>query len=264
MPISVQSIIDRCRPALDDETPVTPGNPRRRYEDTEDLIPAINYGIDWIIGLLNSIMSKNKLSEESVSEILKVRVFYTNEFSRFRFDEVAVGNKIWSIIAVYPKPTIKTNPVVHWIPPTDTTQSSATPHSFVKSYYSCARATLEEVSKAHQNPFAAGNEIVMCPDLMEFTYTTFADYGVGYSYPAGSSQLEIEINRAIPREFVALAYIQYPEPVSLVTDSVMFPQSLTDLMVERTLSYISKKMNDGTNLYGTTAQATATLTKMFS
>lgn len=112
MPIAAQTIIDRIRRVgLDAEG-------SDYYTDTEDLIPAINAAIKWLVSVINIGFASNKLSEETFRELVKVKIFQANDFSRIMIDPTIIGHDVWTILAVYPKPT--TNQSASAIPCTGT------------------------------------------------------------------------------------------------------------------------------------------------
>lgn len=112
MPIATQTIIDRIRRVgLDAEG-------SDYYTDTEDLIPAINAAIKWLVSVINIGFASNKLSEETFRELVKVKMFQANDYSRIMIDPVVIGHDVWTILAVYPKPT--TNQSASAIPCTGT------------------------------------------------------------------------------------------------------------------------------------------------
>ncbi len=99
MPIQAQTIIDNMRRVgLDAEG-------SDYYTDAEDLIPAINSSIQWLVSVINTGFAKNKLSEETFRELVKVKVFQASDFSRVSIDPAVIGHDVWTILAVYPKPT---------------------------------------------------------------------------------------------------------------------------------------------------------------
>ena len=80
-----------------------------------------------------------------------------------------------------------------------------------------------------------------------------------YSSTGYAEKGEIEIRPSVAGQFVAIAYLKYPEPITDIGDSIEFPDTLTDLLVQKTANYISIKQGDGTTLYGVTENFVQTL-----
>ena len=243
MSILVQEIVDRSKAALDAE-----GD--ERYLFDQDFKPAIRYACEWVVSAFNDAFAQNKLSGEALKELVKVSVWQTNQFSRVAFDETTVGKKLWSILAVYPNP--KTIPFQSAVPLAVPEESRFYPNLSHESSISTAkRLTLEEWNDNQKNVFMAGN-VTLVGDLVDYAYLDFADYSSSSYNDPGI--YEIEIRPVLKNKFVTIAYLQRPVEISLISDSVEFPESLTNIITEKTLNYISYKQGDGTNLYGITEQ----------
>jgi len=246
MAINVTTIVEQCQSALDAEG-------FERYEFNEDYRPAINHAVDWMVAVFNSVFSQNKLSEETLRELIRMRIFITSTYSRVHFAQADLGETIWSIVAVYPKPEY----VGALVAQPNTEISVHCPlASYVKSYYSAKRTTLEKVNHDRRNPFAHGNEIDDCEETITYTYIFGVDYTGAYQVPTVH---ELEVQRAIPNEAIAISYLAHPQRVALVTDTIPFPEALTNMLVNKALDYISWKQGDGTNLKGVTDRDTKEL-----
>lgn len=242
MSIQVQEIVNRTTSALDAE-----GSDRYRFD--QDFAPAINYAIEWTVSAFNDAFSQSKLSGESLRELNNVGIWQANNFSRIAFDESSVGKKLWTIIAVYPKPEVF--PYKSPIPnPNKVLSEFIKDTSFVKSVYSAKRLTQEEWNDNVKNVFMPGNNILN-GEMMEYAYLDSANYSSSsYNNPG---IYEIEVRPSVANEYVAMAYLAKPERVSTISDSVSFPESLTNIIIEKVLNFIAYKQGDGTNLYGVTS-----------
>lgn len=244
MPINVQTINDRILAKLDAEG-------SERYLFNQDIKPSINEAMELIITMLNNAFAENKLSPESLRELVKVKVWQANSFSRVSYSSSDTGHSLWSILAVYPKP--KTNKGLGGSPNPDKSKSIFRKDlSFVSSFQSAKRLTFEEWNSNRNNAFVAGNSL-LTGSLAEYAYLDFADY-TSTSYAANNGIFEIQIRPDIPNELVAIAYIKYPNQVNLITDVIEFPESLTGLFVDTALSVIAYKQGDGTSLAQLTNQ----------
>lgn len=244
MPILVQTIHDRILSALDAED-------SERYIFEKDTKPAINFSVGYVTSLFNEAFGSSKLSPESLRELVKTKVWQANSYSRVAFNESEVGHKMWSLLAVYPKPVTNKKSFV----PSGTADSVSKfrPDVSVVSMGKAAkRLTHEEWADGENNIFTAGNSILK-GSLIEYAYLEFSDY-TSSTYPGSADKLEITIRPSIPKAFVAMAYLKYPSLVSSIGDSIEFPESLTDLITEVALNKISTKQGDGTNLWQISAQ----------
>jgi hypothetical protein len=238
MSIPVLEIQKRVFAALDSEG-------SDRYTFDQDIKPNLNSAIEILVTWFNQAFAENKLTPESLREITYVKVWRANSYSRVAFNEAAVGHSMWTLLAVYPKPTVK---------PTKTTSATITTKSqflpdvfFVKSDQDAKRLSMEQWNENAQNAFMSGNS-TLSGALSEYGYLDFADYSSG-SYDPGDDKLEITIRPDIPNGLVAMSYLKYPTLVSSVNDSVEFPKSLTELIAEITLNKIAMKQSDNTTLY---------------
>lgn len=256
MPILATDIIDRMESALDAEG-------FERYTFDNDYRQAINYAKEWMVVLFNAAFSEKKVSEENLRELIKVRIWRTSMFSRIALDEAVIGDRIWTIAAVYPEITY--NGVVPAAVVGNTASVFCPNANYLRSYKSAKRLTLEEVNLNRRNPYAYGNEVTTCDELREYAYLFPADYNVvgpGRSGYFSTPAWEIEILPSFPLDLTAIAYLKYPEDITLVTDSIPFPAALTNMLVDKSLEWISYKQGDSTNLKGVTQQDIVTMAKL--
>lgn len=243
MPILVQEINNRCLAKLDAE-----GSDRYLFD--QDIKPAINSSIEEVVTWFNDAFANNKLTPESLRELVKVKVWQTNKFSRVSFDSASVGHSLWTLLAVYPE--IKANRNLAASPAANDAESKFRPDlSFISSVKSAKRLTHEEWNQNTQNAFMPGNNILK-GSLSDYAYLDFADY-TSNTY-SKTDKLEIQIRPDVPNKLIAMAYLKYPSPITNISDSIEFPTSLTELITEIALNKISVKQGDGTNLYGVTTQ----------
>lgn len=216
-----------------------------RYTFDQDYKFAINFSIEWLVAAFNQAFSDSKLSPECLRELNKTRIWQANAFSRVAFDPAVVGDKLWSLIAVYPLPVVTpfSNPVTINNP----NQSEFKPAlAYVSCKNSCKRLTQEEWNENVKNVFMPGNEL-LTGSLQEYAYLDFSDYSsTNYTNPVPQ---EITIRPSIAKKYVALAYIKFPNSVATVNDNVEFPESMTNLIVDKTLEFLSTKQGDQTNLF---------------
>lgn len=250
--ISVQQINDRVLSALDSEN-------SDRYLFDQDIKPSLNGALEILVTWINQAFAENKLSAENLRELLHVGVWQANSYSRVAFNGQDVGHNLWSLLAIYPKPVVTSRNVV--VP--STTNNSISKYrpdlSFVKSVQSAKRLTFEEWNENVDNAFMPGNS-TLSGSLAEYAYLDAANYS-STSYPSSTDKAEWTIRPDIPNQLVAIAYLKYPTPVGQITDTIEFPLSLTDLIVELTLNKIGYKQGTQ-SVYVATAQNIAKLVSL--
>ncbi len=248
--ISVQTVVDRMKSVLDAE-----GSDRYLFD--QDFKPAINSSIDWLVSVFNSAFSDSKLSEEDLRELVKTTIWQTNAYSRIFLNELDLGYKIWSILAVYPKPTITptTTPPVLPSPEISTFMGGI---SYLSSSNSAKRLTIEKWNKNDKNVFSAGNSI-LTGSLESYAYLGHIDYRSS-TYNSGGE--EIEIRPSLNGEFVGVALLKSPDKISSISDSIEFPETILDLLFQKALNFVAYKQGDRTSLYSVTNQDIATLVKL--
>lgn len=253
MPILVQEIISRAQSALDAE-----GSDRYLFD--QDYKPAINYAEEWITSAFNKGFAENKLSGEALRELVKIGIWQANNFSRIAFDPTVMGHKLWTVLAIYPNP--KVTPFRAPIPGSVIAESKFIPDlSYVSGKASTNRLTLEEWNENQDNVFMAGN-IALTGALVDYAYLDFADYSSStYTNPG---TYELEIRPTVSNKYVGLGYLKRPKLVTLQTDSIEFPDSLINIILEKTLNYIAYKQGDQTALYGITERDIQMLAQLLS
>ena len=237
MGILVSNVVNAMKARIDAE-----GSERYLFE--QDYKPAINSAKDVIVTALNQAFAANKLTPESLRELTKVKVWQASKYSRISYDATEVGYSLWTIFGVYPDPVVnKKNMSVG-----DEDKSTSTylkDVSYISSNQSAKRLTLEEWNEDAKNIFIAGNTM-LSGELSESAYLDFADYG-SESY-TGNKGAEIEVRPSIANGLCAIAFLKYPKEISITTDYLEFPESLTELFVDTALNMISVKENGG-NLF---------------
>jgi len=240
--IPVSEIITRTQAALDSEG-------FGRYTFARDFRPAINYAQEWITGVFSSALGSNKFNEEGLSDLSFVKIWKTNQFSRFVFQTAQVGHRLWTIVSIYPECTIYPDTAIAQADLTKSVYSST--HSYVSSYKSCGRITAEESSVNRRNPFSPGNEIITCEELRDYAYKSMTTYRGGYQPSPGNvddviipyEYMEIQIFPAYNNRVLAMEYLKYPASVSLEADSIEYPHSIINMIVEQTLNFLAYKQS---------------------
>lgn len=210
-----------------------------RYRDDRDIIPAINFAIKFLTSIINRALGQNKISEEAFEELIYTRIFQANVYSRVYFNPVTLGHSLWSILGVYPKPVVIPTSVVPSVLGDAADSIYITTASFNYSNYSAKRLTAEQWNLGRQNPFVAGNVIVTCTDLIEYAYRTYMN-STSSGYTPDVTR-EIEIRPSVGGEFVGIEYLKVPTVITAIGNSIEFPSSMENLLVEKALHFISIK-----------------------
>ena len=239
--IAVQSIVDKLESALDAE-----GSDRYTFE--QDYREAINVAVDWLQAIFNKAFADKKLTEENLQFLVKAVVFQASGFSRI--DTGLLPDSIWSILRINPDPIIDpaANPLMGQAPNVSFFRNDL---RYIKSDFSAKRLSLEQWEENSGNIFEAGNT-VMKSGLKSYAYLNHVSY-------SSSSSAEIEIRPSVANQFVGVTYLKYPTPIQLITDSIEFPKSLTNLVVGKALNFISIKQGDQTNLYSVSSNEVISL-----
>lgn len=246
--ILVQEIANRILSALDSED-------SDRYLFDQDLKPSINGAVEDLVTMINQAFGEKKLSAENFRELLYVGIWQANSYSRVAFNSQDVGHELWTIDAIYPKPEV--NKRVTTFPTQNNSVSKYRPDlSFVKSTQAAKRLTFEEWNENAQNLFSPGNTL-LTGAMAEYAYLDAANYS-STTYPSSTDKIEWTIRPDIPNQLVAIAYLKYPTPVTLISDSLEFPKSLTDLIVDLALNKIGYKQGTQ-SVYIASMQNTARL-----
>ena len=201
-----------------------------------------------LVTAFNQAFASNKLTPECLRELSKLKIWQCNQFSRFSINPTDIGGPIWTITAIYPLP--KTNKGASSSPPADPSKSLFRPDlSFVESVNSCKRLTLEEWNTNQLNVFTPGN-IILTGGLQEYAYLDPNDYS-STSYTGAPNTVEWTIRPMIPNGLVGVGYVLYPKPVTAITDTISFPESLTAMIVDIALTLIAYKQGNGTSIWQT-------------
>lgn len=255
--IQAQEIVDRVQSELDAE-----GSERYTWE--RDFAPSINNAKEWMVSLYNKAFAVDKLSEESLRELVYTGMWKVSEYSRFAYNRTLVGRDLWSIISIYVKPTYINAAGAVTLPDEVFGQYDDT-RAFRSSRYSAMRLTMEEWNQRFTNPFVAGSDLMVCDELMRYAYCNFTDYHGEVYNPQGGveTQAEVEIAPEIPNEYIAMTYLSYPEDVEVITDTIGFPTAITNMLVQKVLNIIAIK-EDAADLRQSTQQELNQLIQLMS
>lgn len=252
--IPVQNVVDLMRFELDSE-----GSDRYLFD--QDFKPAINSAIDWLVFVFNRAFENNKFSGESLTDLIRTRIWVANNFSRINFNPAVVGDNFWSYLGIHPEPEVYPAGSIPPALPNDYTSLFIPNVSFVGSKYTAKLLTLEKWNENQDNVFAPGNGTLLQDGLKTYAYNTTVDYSSAAPYTTAG---EIEIRPAVPGQFVGITYLKTPTKVNLISDNIEFPDSMSTLIVRKSLNFISTKQGDQTTLYAVTERDVMSLIKLIN
>jgi hypothetical protein len=237
--IQVQELRNQLAFALDAEG-------SDHYRDDLDYIPAINASVKWLTNVVNSALGKDKIGEEFFRDLTFSGVFKTDDCSR-------VSLNVFPSEVVYVNPTTKvldgqTPPVT-----TDETLSYFMNNLLHKSStLSCKRLSIEEWATSKLNPFEDGYDgDQICDDLKMYAYLNPINYE---NTNQGLIAKDLEVRPAILNGDITIFWIKKPSVVTAITDEIEFPDSVFQLLFNKSLSYISYKQGDNTSIHSVTSE----------
>jgi hypothetical protein len=235
MPILVQRIVDQMKSQLDSE-----GSDRYLFD--QDFKPAINFAIDLAVAAFNEAFAETKLSPEQLRELTKVKVWQASGYSRIAYKEADTGHPLWTIVAVYPDPKVNKSAISGASGSDKSVSRFRGDVSFIESIQSAKRLNLEQWNENRDNPFMPGNSVLF-GGLKEYAYLDFADYSSS-TYTGNSGQAEITVRPDVSGKLVAIAYLKTPTKVNVIGDSVEFPASLLNILVDMALNFVAVKQGE--------------------
>lgn len=248
--ISVQAVSDRMISVLDAE-----GSDRYLFD--QDLKPAINSSIDWLVAVFNSAFAEKKFPEESLRDLIRTSVWQASSYSRIHINSDSLGYEVWTILGIFPEPKIA--PHRDAIPLSSLEKSEhVSDLSYISSDFSAERLTIEEWNVNKKNIFSPGN-IAITNGFKRYAYLGLGGYNSD-SYNSGGE--ELEIRPSVASQFIAMTTLKVPEKITSISDEIEFPSSVFDVLYQKALNFIAYKQGDKTNLYSVTAQDVATLIKL--
>ena len=255
--ISASDLNDKILAALDAEG-------SDRYDFDRDIVHSINYAIDWMVSLFNAAFGANKLSEENLRELVKIRTFQTSQYSRIHIDEDSVTglcHGVWTILGVYPEPVTVPNLPASTLTPAYNSKL-VQGYRYVSSRFSAKRLTIEEWNINTDNPFVSGNNVFSSTSsLRSYAYLNYGDY---LGSQCSNGVMEIEIKPYLVNKYVAIAYLKRPDYITVIQNDVEFPSVLTNMIVDAALRWIAFKQGDSTSLWKISENDISTLTGLMN
>lgn len=228
-----------------------------RYTFAQDYVYAINYAINFSVAVFNRAFADNKISPESLRELTRVHVWQASSYSRVNYDSADTGHNMWTLLAIYPDITANQNAGVIPVSPEKSVYKANL--SYISGYKSAKRLSFEQWNSTKKNIFVQGNNTLQ-GELKEYAYLDMANYN---SSTYNVTTPEFEIRPSIAGRLVALVYLKSPTEISAQTDSIEFPDTMFDFIVEQSLRFIAHKQGDQTTLYAVTSNEINQLATLF-
>jgi hypothetical protein len=220
MSILASDVFAQIRAQLDDDF-------SDRYKEASDLVPAVNAAVRYLVQVLNVAFEQKKLAPEALRELIRVDIVPVTGSGNVRKANItAAALSIWTILGVEP------SPVVH-----EDTSTTVAPEDYWEVRNKLAdRLTLEEWQEQSEDPFSAGS-LQSIPSV----FARAAYVGPGRYFDAVNDYIMIRPGSLFIQEFAGIWYLQNPTVITAGTDSVEFPQSVFNMLVDKSLNYISRQ-----------------------
>lgn len=216
------------------------------YNDTEDLIPAINVAIRWLVSVIDAARAKDKRTDESLKFLSVAQVYQLNASSR-----VSIPDTIWTVDSIMVCPVTRYNGSTPVTQPNKNISVYRSDLNHISSLYEASRQTIQEWNVGVDSPFQPGNIITQLPVGFDGTKTYNVTFGFldNYSYnPVHPTYIDIEIRPYVPNKLVTLFVVLNPTDISATTDFIQFPESLYTLLYSKSLQVVSYNQGDMTSL----------------
>ena len=230
--ILASDIFTSIRSTLDDDN-------SGRYSETDDLAPVVNSAIRYLVQVFNLAFEQKKFAPESLRELVRVKILPVTGTGNIKKVNITLGElNFWSIFGIEPDPGLVDNFTTFapdaTIEFTDYAYADAdlieTRHKFAD------RLTLEEWNEKSEDPFSAGS-LISVPS----TFARAAYLGPGRYFNATDDFILIRPASLFINNYVAIWHLVNPTVVVDGTSQIEFPQSLFNLVVDKSINYLSRQ-----------------------
>lgn len=208
--ITASNLFDSIRSALDDDR-------SGMYSEADDLSPAVNAAIDYVVAAFTSIFESKKVSPEALRDLTTVGILPVTGTST-KIVDVSSLEPFWTILGVDPDPVVTGNPEIL----ESTRRRWAT------------KLTLESWNDAAEDPFSAGTVQAVPPAFARAAYI-----GPGVYFGGTKPYLMVRPGSVFTADKVAIWYLKYPARVTGEASIVQLPQTLQSFLLQKALNYLS-------------------------
>ncbi len=209
--IKASQIFDSMRSMLDDDH-------SGRYNESDDLVPAVNASIDFCVNVLNHAFAQKRIIHESLRDLVKMK--HTNAVILDDVGHVELPfSDIWTVfnIDINPKKVEKEGQ-----------------EFWVSGGKSAIRMSLTEWNFNRENPFSPGN-VHLNNDLTRVGYVSMGEYT-----KEGEKSILIRPVYALNEDKDVLVwYLKNPDKVEDGDSDIEFPRSMESFIIQKAVNYIS-------------------------
>jgi len=208
--IVASTIFTSIRSFLDDDN-------SDRYKEATDLVPAVNAAINWIVSVFNAGFDAKKISPESLKDLIKILIVSTTDATNsVKADITSIANNLWTILGVDPDPSESAGTYID------------SKERFAK------RMTIEEWGEGIEDPFSSGTMVAIPIAFRKAAYLTPGRY-----LDANNLILFIRPKSVVSSGKIAVWYLTNPTTVTSSSSNIELPASLSNLIVQKSLEYMS-------------------------
>lgn len=208
--ILASDVFNDVRSFLDDDS-------SGRYTEANDLVPALNKAVLYLVTVFNSAFEAKKLSPEVLRDLSTTKVLVVTGTTTKKCDLSSITD-LWTIFGVEPSPISAGSPVL-----------------LVESVNRFAgRLTLEQWNDALADPFSPGTGVLILSDFVRAGYL-----GPGQFFGDGKLYIMVRPASVFTVDKLAVWYLKNPTKVLTGSSQIEFPRSLHGLLVDKTLQYLS-------------------------
>lgn len=217
---TVGDLSTRVRSFLDDDSASS-----ERYGLTTDILPAMNSAISYLVAVFSAAFDSKQIKPEVLTNLIKTKVLTsaaTGVVAKVDLSSLMATGLVWRILGVEPNPAI-------------TEGVEEEPDTVDISLGNMAgRLTLEEWNHAQENPFMRGSTASIPSIFNELAYT-----GPGRFFGDNKDYILLRPASIITNDKVALYYLESPTTLTASADTIQFPPTLHNLIVQKTIQYLS-------------------------
>jgi len=220
MSILASDVFAQIRAQLDDDY-------SDRYKEAQDLVPAVNAAVRYLVQVLNFAFEQKRLAPEALRELIRVEIVPVTGTGNVRKANItAAGLSIWTVLGVEPSPVVY-----------EETSTTAAPEDYWEIKNKLAdRLTLEEWQEQSEDPFSAGSLIAIPSVFVRAGYI-----GPGRYFDAVNDYIMIRPGSLFTEAFAGIWYLKNPTAVASGSSQIEFPQSVFNLIVDKSLNYIARQ-----------------------
>jgi hypothetical protein len=217
---TVGDLSTRVRSFLDDDS-----SSSERYGLTTDILPAMNSAISYLVAVFSAAFDSKQIKPEVLTNLIKTELLdsvATGVVAKVDLSSVMADGSVWRILGIEPNPTI-------------TEGEGEDPDTLSISLGKMAsRLSLEEWNHAQENPFMRGSTASMPSIFEELAYT-----GPGRFFGDDKDYILLRPASIITDDKVVLYYLESPTTLTALGNTIQFPPTLHNLIVQKTIQYLS-------------------------